>query len=188
MHILIQNCQHQPSANTQMFVWTHGHTQPQPFMCHGLTKSNRTHKQYTLECDTVRVLILWIYSLFSLPLSSSSLPPFSFFPPWSGRGAASCAQALLLGHFCPTLCPTELQARGSNRDELHTAQSQHALVTYYTPGRQVDPNPCPSCCGATVLSATLTCQPQLYILIYSKYITLQHQQPDLTLAKLLSIP
>lgn len=96
-----------------MFVCTHGHTQPQPFKCHGLTKSNRTHKQYTLVCDTVWVPVVWIYSLSFLPLSSSSPPLFSFFPPWSGRGAASCAPALLLGHFCPTWSSIGLQDRGS---------------------------------------------------------------------------
>lgn len=58
-----------------MFVCTHGHTQPQPFMCHGLTKSNRTHKQYTLECDTVwvpvvaNVLTFFLTSFFFLSSS-----------------------------------------------------------------------------------------------------------------------
>lgn len=86
-----------------MHVWTH--TQAQPFMCHGLTKSNQTHKRYTLECNTVWVPVVWRYSLFSLPLSSSSPPPFASSLPWFERGAASCAPALLSGRFCPTWCP-----------------------------------------------------------------------------------
>lgn len=106
-----QEFQDQPSAHTEMFVCTHGHTQPQPFLCHGLTKSNRTHKQHTLECHTVWVSVVWSYSLFSLPLSSSSPPPFSFSPLWFGRGAASCAPAPLLGRFCPTWRPKGLQGR-----------------------------------------------------------------------------
>lgn len=94
-----------------MSVCKHGHIQPLPFMCHGLTKKqSNTQEQYTPESDTVRAAVVWLYSLSSLPLSSSSPPPFSFFPPWFGRGAASCARALLLGHFCPTWW---LQARGT---------------------------------------------------------------------------
>ena len=54
-----------------MTVCTHGHTQPQPFMC--LTESSRTHKQYTLEWDTVwsasRVNVThFLPYLFLLPL------------------------------------------------------------------------------------------------------------------------
>lgn len=74
-----QKFQHQPSAHTQMFVWTH--TQPQYFMCYGLTKSNQTHKQYTrvqsvIQCQLCEFTHFFSY-LFLLPFLLLSL---FFFP------------------------------------------------------------------------------------------------------------
>lgn len=116
-----------PTFCTHIDVCTHVwiHTQPQLFMCHGLTKSNQTHKRYTLECNTAWVPVVWMYSLFSLPLSSSSPPPSAFFPPWFGRGAASCAPALLLSRFCPTWCPDV----ASRREEDWTGMRYVQYVT-----------------------------------------------------------
>lgn len=88
-------------------------------------KSNQTHKRYTLECNTAWVPVVWMYSLFSLPLSSSSPPPSAFFPPWFGRGAASCAPALLLSRFCPTWCPDV----ASRREEDWTGMRYVQYVT-----------------------------------------------------------
>lgn len=109
-----------------MHAWTHTTSAfyvSRPDKKQSNTQTIHTRVRYSMSAGCAN------YSLFSLPLSSSSPPPFSFFPPWFGRGAASCAPALLLGHFCPTWCPTGLQGRGSSRIELHVALSQYALVS-----------------------------------------------------------
>lgn len=121
--------QHQPSAHTQMIVCTHGHTQPQPFMCHGLTESNRTHKQCTPECDTVWVPVVWMLLTFFLTsfffLSSS----FIFFSCliWARRcflRSSSAFRSLL-----SDMLSYRASGKGTNRNEQHRALLQYALVS-----------------------------------------------------------
>lgn len=63
--------QHQPSAHTQTFVCTR-HTQPRPFICHGLTGSSQTHKLdvwHSTSAGCANVLTFFLTSFFFLSSS-----------------------------------------------------------------------------------------------------------------------
>lgn len=127
MHILIKNS-NTNLLHTHRCLYARMDTHNLSLLCvtawqKAIEHTNNTSVWYSMP-------VLRLYSLFFLPLSSSSPLPSSFSPPWFGRGAASCAQALLLGHFCPTWFPTGLQAKGSNTNELCVALSQHILVSF----------------------------------------------------------